>query len=83
MSTYIITALSNASIKRFLFLIMPRRRDRAKSERKSNNDQKRMVSWVLALLFVVGTAMALRALDIVSREGRTAERAEVRLLGVL
>ena len=61
---------------------MPRRRDCTKSERESSDDRKKMVSWVLAMLSVVGSRMPRLALDL-STEGRTAERAEVKLLRVL
>jgi len=73
-------APGSASTKRCLLLIMPIRRGCAKSERESNNYRKLMMSWVLALLAVMGSKMLL-ALDF-STVGRTAERAEVRLLRV-
>jgi hypothetical protein len=70
------TALNSASTRRFIFLVMPMRRDWAKSMREFSNDRKRMVSWVLALL--VRSLVPRLALDN-STNGHSAERAEVGL----
>ncbi len=67
----------SVSIRRFLFLIMPRRRDCAKSVRECNSDLNRMKSWALAVWSIVGLVVSLLALGVSSR-GRTAEKMVVR-----
>jgi hypothetical protein len=72
----------SASNKRCLLFMMPISRDWAKSDRKSLSDRKRMSSWVLALMSVEVYRTPRMALED-SAAGRTAEKAEMRLLKVL
>ena len=60
-----------------MFLMMPRRRDWAKSVIESIRDLNRMKSWVFALWSVAGLDTPLLARDL-STDGRTVEKAAVR-----
>ena len=73
----LLSLLGRASTKRFLFLIMPRRRDCAKSVIESRSDLNMVKSWALAFWYVSGLEMPLLARDL-STDGRTAEKAAVR-----
>ena len=71
-----------ASTKRFLFLMMPKRRDWAKSVSESSNDLNKAWLGALALWSVAGMDVPLLAHDI-STVGRTVETAAVRWSRVL
>jgi hypothetical protein len=78
----LLSTLDRASTKRFLFLIMPRRRGCAKSVIESRSDLNRVKSWALALWSVSGLEMPQLARDL-SIGGRTVEKAAVRWSCVL
>ena len=71
-----VTPPESASAKRFLFLIMPLRRDCAKSASGSNSDFNRLYSYIFALCSVAGSMARLLALACSTR-GRTVEKAAV------
>jgi hypothetical protein len=71
-----------ASTKRFLFLIMPKRRDRAKSVSESSGDLNRLRSWALALWSGAGLEAALLARG-PSSVGRSVENAALRCSRIL
>jgi len=78
----LLSPLDKASTKRFLFLMMPRRPDCAKSVIESNNDLNKVKSWTFALCSVAGLEMPLLARDL-SIDGRTVEKAALRWSMVL
>ena len=82
MCVRLLSPLDKASTKRFLFLMMPRRRDRAKFVIESINDLNRVKSWAFALWSVAGLEMSLMVRDL-STDGRTVEKAAVRWSRVL
>ena len=52
----------SASTKRFLFLIMPKRRECAKEVKASKNDLNMWYSWLLTLESVMGCGVSVLAL---------------------
>jgi len=70
------------STKRFLFPVMPKRRDCAKSVIESRSDLNKVKSWAFALWSVAGLEMPMLARDL-STDGRTVEKAAVGLSRVL
>ncbi len=73
--------LGRVSTRRFLFLMMRRRRDCAKSVIESIRDLNRMKSWAFELWSVAGLKMPLLARDR-STEGLTVEKAGMRWFSV-
>ena len=65
-----------------MFLMIPRRRDWAKSVIDSSSDLNRVKSWTFAVWSVSGLEMPLLARDL-STDGRTVEKAAVRWSSVL
>ena len=62
--------------------MIPRRRDWAKSVIESNNDWNMVKPWAFALRSMAGMNMPVLARDL-STDGRTVEKASVRLFRVL
>ncbi len=77
-----LSPMGRVSTRRFLFLMMPRRRDCAKSVIESRSDLNRMKSWTFALWSVAGLRIPLLARDR-SAQGLTMENAAVRWSSVL
>jgi hypothetical protein len=75
-------AHGSASTSCFMFLIMPKRRDCAKSVSASSNNLNRRQSWLMALESMVGSNVPLMAL-VWSTLRRTVEKAAVRWSRVL
>ena len=82
MCTRLLSPLGRASTKGFLFLMMPRRRDCAKSVIESSSDLSRVKSGAFALWSVAVLEMPVLAREL-STDGRTVEKVAVRWFMVL
>ena len=78
----LLSPLGRAPTKRFLFLMVPRRRECAKSVIESKSDLNMVKSWALTLWSVSGLEMPMLDRNF-STDGRTVEKAAVRWDSVL